>query len=182
MFHISDHISPFFPVKEIIGAKIEELRDEYEHILSEKRKYLLNSGDNHNSSIQSLEESCKITNKDLLVKAAVILVIVVLLFFLQNIPSLNLSLGWVALLGAISLLVLSDKSEVESVFARVEWATLVFFAALFVLMEALAQLGLLNAIGSAVEYVILQVAPENRYIPTHVFSYKALTESGAISI
>ena len=174
MFHISDHISPFFPVKEIIGAKIEELRDEYEHILSEKRKYLLNSGENHNSSIHSLEESCKITNKDLLVKAAVVLVIVVLLFFLQNIPSLNLSLGWVALLGAISLLVLSDKSEVESVFARVEWATLVFFAALFVLMEALAQLGLLNAIGSAVEYVILQVAPENRYIPMHAFSYKAL--------
>ena len=28
-------------MKEIIGAKIEELRDEYEHILSEKRKYLL---------------------------------------------------------------------------------------------------------------------------------------------
>ena len=160
-------------MKEIIGAKIEELRDEYEHILSEKRKYLLNSGDNHNFSIHSLEESCKITNKDLLVKAAVVLVIVVLLFFLQNIPSLNLSLGWVALLGAISLLVLSDKSEVESVFARVEWATLVFFAALFVLMEALAQLGLLNAIGSAVEYVILQVAPENRYMYflTRLFQY-----------
>ena len=88
----------FFTVKEIIGMKIEELRDDYDHILSEKRKYLLNS-DNHNSSIHSLEESCKITNKGLLVKAAVVLAITVILFFLQNIPSLNLSLGWTALLG-----------------------------------------------------------------------------------
>ena len=154
---------PFFLVKEIIGMKIEELRDEYDHILSEKRKYLLNS-DNHNSSIHSLEESCKITNKGLLVKAAVVLSITVILFFLQNIPSLNLSLGWTALLGAMTLLILTDKADVESIFSRVEWATLVFFAALFVLMEALAQLGLLNAIGSAVENVILQVPQNYRYL------------------
>ena len=47
-------------------------------------------------------------------------------------------------------------------FSRVEWATLVFFAALFVLMESLAQLGLLNAIGSAVENIILQVPKDYR--------------------
>ena len=85
-----------------------------------------------------------------------------LLFFLQNIPQLNLSLGWTALLGAITLLILADTAEVESIFSRVEWATLVFFAALFVLMEALAQMGLLEAIGNAIEDLILQVPSNQR--------------------
>ena len=43
--------------------------------------------------------------------------------------------GWIALLGAVWLLVLSDTSDFESVLHKIEWATLVFFAALFVLME-----------------------------------------------
>ena len=86
----------------------------------------------------------------------------VLLFFLQNIPQLNLSLGWTALLGATTLLILADTAEVESIFSRVEWATLVFFAALFVLMEALAQMGLLEAIGNAIEDLILQVPSNQR--------------------
>ncbi len=50
----------------------------------------------------------------------------------------------------------------ESIFSRVEWATLVFFAALFVLMEALAQMGLLEAIGNAIEDLILQVPSNQR--------------------
>lgn len=114
-------------------------------------------------SLQDLEESCKITNKGLLIKAVVVLLITVLLFFLQNIPSLNLSLGWTALLGAMTLLILADKAEVESIFSRVEWATLVFFAALFVLMEGLSKLGLLEAIGSLVESGILQVPKDYRF-------------------
>ena len=48
------------------------------------------------------------------------------------------------------------------IFSRVEWATLVFFAALFVLMQALAELGLLDAIGQAVEDLILLVPSESR--------------------
>lgn len=45
------------------------------------------------------------------------------------------SAGWIAVLGAIWLLVLSDYSDLESVLDRIEWATLLFFAALFVMME-----------------------------------------------
>lgn len=43
--------------------------------------------------------------------------------------------GWIAVLGAVWLLVLADVHEFEIVLHRVEWATLLFFAALFVLME-----------------------------------------------
>ena len=104
----------------------------------------------------------RITNPGLLVKASAVLTFTVLLFFLQNIPQLNLSLGWTALLGAITLLILADTAEVEAIFSRVEWATLVFFAALFVLMEALAELGLLDAIGQAVEELILLVPSDQQ--------------------
>lgn len=44
-------------------------------------------------------------------------------------------MGWTALLGALLLLLLADRDDMESVFARVEWSTLLFFASLFILME-----------------------------------------------
>lgn len=50
----------------------------------------------------------------------------------------------------------------EAVLARVEWSTLLFFAALFVLMEALSILGLIEWIGSQVENLILSVGEDNR--------------------
>lgn len=50
--------------------------------------------------------------------------------------SLVLSLsGWIAILGALWLLVLADMQDFEIILHRVEWATLLFFAGLFVLME-----------------------------------------------
>lgn len=43
--------------------------------------------------------------------------------------------GWIAILGALWLLVLADIQDFEIILHRVEWATLLFFAGLFVLME-----------------------------------------------
>lgn len=45
----------------------------------------------------------------------------------------------------------------EAVLARVEWSTLLFFAALFVLMEALSELGLIDWIGQQTVAVITSV-------------------------
>lgn len=50
----------------------------------------------------------------------------------------------------------------EAVLARVEWSTLLFFACLFVLMEALSELGLIDFIGRQTENVILSVGEESR--------------------
>lgn len=50
----------------------------------------------------------------------------------------------------------------EAVLARVEWSTLLFFAALFVLMEALSELGLIDWIGRQTENVILSVGEGSR--------------------
>lgn len=91
------------------------------------------------------------------------LIFVIGFFFLHSIPDIQrLSLGWTALLGAVLLLILSDRQDMEAVLARVEWSTLLFFAALFVLMEALSVLGLIEWIGSQTENIILVVGEESR--------------------
>ena len=43
--------------------------------------------------------------------------------------------GWIALLGGLVLMVLADIHELETVLHKIEWGTLLFFAALFILME-----------------------------------------------
>lgn len=74
----------------------------------------------------------------------------------------RLSLGWTALLGAILLLILADREDMEAVMARVEWSTLLFFAALFILMEALSELGLINWIGNQTIQMIMLVPESSR--------------------
>ncbi len=83
---------------------------------------------------------------------------------MQSIPNLDLSLGWIAILGAILLLILADLEELESVISRVEWSTLIFFAALFVVMEALAELKFLWWIGQLTQDFINSVHEDNRLV------------------
>lgn len=66
------------------------------------------------------------------------------------------------MLGAILLLILADREDMEAVLARVEWSTLLFFAALFILMESLAVLGLIEWIGQQTESLILACSEESR--------------------
>ncbi|EAT40274.1 AAEL007979-PA [Aedes aegypti] len=117
----------------------------------------------YKTTLEELKNKYPIRNKVLLVKSAVTLVFVITFFFLHSAPDIQkLSLGWTALLGAVLLLILADREDIESVIARVEWSTLLFFAALFILMEALAELGLIEWIGKQTENVILSVSEESR--------------------
>ena len=52
--------------------------------------------------------------------------------FSPSLPS-----GWIAIFGAVILLVLSDTQDLEPVLHKIEWTTLLFFAGLFVLMEVI---------------------------------------------
>lgn len=119
--------------------------------------------ESYKATLEDLQAKYPIRNITLLVKSSVTLIFVISFFFLHSVPNLQrLSLGWTALLGAILLLILSDREDMEAVLARVEWSTLLFFAALFVLMEALSELGLIDWIGRQTENVILSVGEESR--------------------
>uniref|UniRef100_A0A8C2WRF0 OCA2 melanosomal transmembrane protein n=1 Tax=Cyclopterus lumpus TaxID=8103 RepID=A0A8C2WRF0_CYCLU len=105
----------------------------------------------------------RITDTVLLVKCVSVLAVVIFMFFLNSfVPSIHLELGWIAILGSLWLLVLADVQDFEIILHRVEWATLLFFAGLFVLMEALAQLQLIDYIGEQTALLIKSVPEDQR--------------------
>ena len=109
--------------------------------------------------LSELEESHRITDMILLVKSIAVLISVVILFFLSNvIPNHELGLGnnmtcfssrnvqclcdchvfilgWIAIFGSVVMMILSGIKDLEEVMHKIEWSTLLFFTALFVLME-----------------------------------------------
>ncbi|XP_039175596.1 P protein isoform X2 [Crotalus tigris] len=118
---------------------------------------------NWETNIQELQKKHRITDKLLLIKCLMVLGIVILMYFLNSfVPGIHLDLGWIAMLGAVWLLVLANISDFEMILNRVEWATLLFFAALFVLMEALAHLHLIEYIGEQTALLIKVVPEEQR--------------------
>ncbi|XP_041971039.1 P protein-like isoform X1 [Aricia agestis] len=115
------------------------------------------------STLAQMKQKYRIRDKQLLIKSSVCVAFVVIVFFLHAFPQFeSLSLGWTALLGALLLLVLAEREDLEPILARVEWSTLLFFAALFVLMEVLSKLGLIAWIGKLTESVIMKVGEESR--------------------
>ncbi|XP_059056583.1 P protein-like [Achroia grisella] len=144
-------------VKERLERKIRKLNNQLEVLEKESRKRACPKSTFENT-LKEMKDKYKIRDKVLLLKSTVAITFVVIVFFLHSIPELNrISLGWTALLGAILLLTLADREDLEPILHRVEWSTLLFFAALFVLMEALSKLGLIEYIGGLTEGLILQV-------------------------
>ncbi|GFU48922.1 p protein [Nephila pilipes] len=125
-------------VRAILHRKISVL----ETLLRKKLYDAKISEDDYRASLKELTNAFKLKNTSLLLKSGIIIGIVIIFFFLESVPGLNLSIGWIAILGAIFLLVLGDFDELESILSRVEWSTLLFFGALFVVMEALSRLDL----------------------------------------
>ncbi|GBM31572.1 P protein [Araneus ventricosus] len=122
------------------------------------------SEDDYRDHLKELSKTFRVKNKSLLLKSGVVIGIVILLFFLESIPGLKLSIGWIAILGAIFLLVLGDFDELESILSRVEWSTLLFFGALFVVMEALSRLDLVWYIVNMTQKAINSVDESHRLL------------------
>ena len=93
-----------------------------------------------------------IKDRRLFVICSVILGSVILLFFLHAV--IHLDPAWAALLGAVVMLTVTSPHEIEHPLEQVEWSTLLFFAGLFVMVEGLAELGLIRAIGEAMGNII----------------------------
>uniref|UniRef100_T1PFL4 Citrate transporter n=1 Tax=Musca domestica TaxID=7370 RepID=T1PFL4_MUSDO len=146
-------------VRQTLMKKVNRLK----RSLKKKMATAVEPAINYQQTLENLQAKYPIRNKPLLIKCSCALVFVISLFFLHSVPELQrLSLGWTALLGAIFLIILADIEDMEAILARVEWSTLLFFAALFILMEALSELGLIEWIGNMTENIILGVGEESR--------------------
>uniref|UniRef100_A0A8D0QTD1 OCA2 melanosomal transmembrane protein n=1 Tax=Sus scrofa TaxID=9823 RepID=A0A8D0QTD1_PIG len=118
---------------------------------------------NWETNIQELQKKHRISDRTLLTKCVTVLGLVIFMFFLNSfVPGVHLDLGWIAILGAIWLLILADIHDFEIILHGVEWATLLFFAALFILMEALAHLHLIEYVGEQTALLIKMVPEDQR--------------------
>lgn len=98
--------------------------------------------------IAELESKYGIKDAGMLKVSGAILILVVLNFFLH--PVTHIAVSWIALVGAVVMLLATDRHDLEQPLEHVEWSTLLFFAGLFVLVHALQYLGVISFIG---EYV-----------------------------
>ncbi|XP_045466865.1 P protein-like [Harmonia axyridis] len=119
--------------------------------------------DEFSNNLQDLRKQYPIKDLCLLIKSGGTMMLVIVALLLQSVPSWNtLGMAWTALLGALLVILLYDKDDVVGIFTRIEWSTLLYFAALFILMEALSKLGLIDAIGKKTQFIINSVVPEYR--------------------
>jgi Na+/H+ antiporter NhaD/arsenite permease-like protein len=95
-------------------------------------------------TIAYLKEEYRITDKKLLIKSLVMLGFTILLFVLHGVFHMAPSIA--ALTGAMLLLVISRVDIVEMLEHEVEWPTLVFFMALFIVVAGAEETGLIQFI------------------------------------
>lgn len=95
--------------------------------------------------LDDLRPADAITNVRMLVRCLVVLFLVMVAFSLHTVLHLDPSV--VAMMGA-GATVLVSRTEPEEFLGEVEWDTLAFFMALFVLVGALVQVGVIGAISA----------------------------------
>ena len=98
-------------------------------------------------NVMTLDANSFIQDKALLIKSLVVLTLVIVAFVLHSV--LHLEPSVIAMIGAGALVMISNLKPNE--FARdVEWGTLVFFGALFIMVGALVNVGALKMLADAI--------------------------------
>lgn len=113
-------------------------------------------------NIAELERKYVISDVTLFIKSCCVLVVVILLFFLHSfLTEIKLSLPWIAILGALVLLVLSGTDNFHEILEKVETSTLLFFAGLFVMVRCVEELGVTIWIANTTSDII-DIMPEGK--------------------
>jgi Na+/H+ antiporter NhaD/arsenite permease-like protein len=102
------------------------------------------------ADVMSLDESGAIRNPRLLIQCGIVLAAVFAGFILHK--EIHMEPSLVAMAGAAILIVISGLSR-EFYLSSVEWETLVFFAALFVMVGALVRTGVVNGLAHLAGHV-----------------------------
>jgi len=132
--------------------------------LEEKIAELQNAS-NQLATIQELEEIYVISDWPLFVASCAVILVVILMFFIHPVLGLELSLAWIAMIGAVLhtlvVMIIRGNANIKEILEKVEWETLLFFASLFILMGAITKLGFIDYIGEGLKAVVGKV-PEGK--------------------
>ena len=101
-----------------------------------------------------------ITDRSLCMKLGIAMLFVLISFLLGSVINANVAL--LAVIGAIALLLIAKPRNLQGALELVEWSTLTFFAALFVLVEAIREAGLIDAIARFMTPLLNKVGPASR--------------------
>jgi Na+/H+ antiporter NhaD/arsenite permease-like protein len=99
------------------------------------------------ASVMELDEKEAIRDRGLLIRSMIVLVAVMAGFVAHS--ALHVEPSLIALLGAGALVAVA-KLDPPEFLEEVEWATLVFFMGLFVMVGALVEVGVIESLGKAV--------------------------------
>jgi Na+/H+ antiporter NhaD/arsenite permease-like protein len=92
--------------------------------------------------IMDFDEKRSIHNKLALVKALIVLGLVITGFLLHG--YFKLEPATVGLIGASTLMIITNRKTVEEFFHEVEWETIFFFIGLFIIVGGLVHLGIIE--------------------------------------
>ncbi|MGF6907707.1 sodium:proton antiporter [Fusobacterium sp. PH5-44] len=96
------------------------------------------------ASIMDLEPNRSISDKNLMIKSCILFGIV-LIGFLTNMIS-NIGLAVISISAAAFLLLISKKDP-EEIYKKIEWETLFFFGGLFIIIDGVEKLGIMELVG-----------------------------------
>ena len=112
---------------------------------------------------EKLRKQYPIYDEPRLIVSGVIAGFVILMFFLHEVH--HTDTAWIALLGAFLTITFTHPHDVQtSLRGHVEWDTLLFFAGLFVLVEVVAAMGLLQSIGDVLADLIAAQPEDNQLL------------------
>lgn len=143
-------------LNDIIHAKLATLQKSL-------TKRSTSSTDAFHLTLQELESRFIIRDKPLLIKGLVCLGLALFMFIMHSVEVVHLSYAWTALSGMILYIIVAEKDDdFEHYLHQVEFATLLFFACLFILIECIASLGLIPFIGNQMEIALMKLSPDAR--------------------
>lgn len=120
-------------------------------LLVYRRQYRAASGGLSGAMLERLRENGRITRPTTLAKAGAIFMVMLLLFVVGE--QFNLVPAVTAILGAVFMLLIV-RIDVEEMLKVVDWTTLMFFIALFMVIGAIQEVGLVSFIAAWIKNVV----------------------------
>ncbi len=170
-------ITPVTKGEKIVRTLLKEKASQLQSLLAQRVNKT--KSDNLQTMLtksQDMVVAYKITNVRLLIKCSLIFTVTLILFFLNPfVAEIHLTIGWISIMSALTLLAASaNNSEetpikdghagigFEAIMHKIEWSTLLFFSALFIFMKCIEELGLLGFLGDNMSDLIKSCNEKDR--------------------
>jgi Na+/H+ antiporter NhaD/arsenite permease-like protein len=128
---------------------------------------------NISGRFKDIDEKSLIKDKSLLKSSIIVLAGVVFFFIIQG--SIDIEVSIIALGGAAILLIIT-RTHVEKVLQEVDWATLIFFTGLFVVVGILEEIGLISLLAK----IVLGITGGEPWITFHAIIWMSAIASAFI--